>query len=73
MTLKNEFDKTVNDVKDGVSESAHRTVADAEKARRETEGNEMTSSEKLESLANEGRHRTQGEIDHAKRAVRDHT
>ncbi len=73
MTLKDELNKTVNDVKDAASESAHRTAADAEKARRETESDEMTSSEKLESLADEGKHRTQAEIDHAKRAVRDHT
>lgn len=73
MSIKHEIDKAARDVKDASSEALHRTAADAEKARREAEGDEMTSGEKLESMANEAKHRTQAGVDAAKRSVRDNT
>lgn len=73
MSIKHEIDKTARDLKDATSEAFHRTAAEAEKARRDAEGEEMTSGEKLESMANEAKHRTQAGVDSAKRSVRDNT
>jgi hypothetical protein len=84
MTIKNNIDKAITDakdaakkgiqdIKDATSEQLHRNAADQERERRKLESDDMTSSEKLESLAEEGKHRTQAEIDKAKRTVRDHT
>jgi hypothetical protein len=42
-----------------------------EKAKRETLGDELTPSEKVRSALNEAKHRTQAEIDAAKRNIRD--
>ena len=63
----------VDDVKDSIHEGGHRAAADAEKAKRETLGNEMKPSEKVGSAVNEAKHRTQAEYDAAKRDVRDKT
>ncbi|HEY1883691.1 MAG TPA: hypothetical protein VGG51_11695 [Candidatus Cybelea sp.] len=63
----------VDDVRDATHEARHRSVADVEKSKRETLGNEMTPSEKAGSVLNETKHRTQAEIDAAKRHVRDET
>ena len=65
--------RTTDDVKDTIHEGAHRTAADAERARREGFGDEMTGGEKVKSVLDEAKHRTQAEIDAAKRNVRDHT
>lgn len=84
MTIKNSLDKVITDVKDATkkgiedvkdatSEVLHRGAAEAERERRERESNDMTSGEKLESLAEEGKHRVAADIDKAKRTVRDHT
>lgn len=63
----------VDDTKDAVHEAGHRAAADAEKTRRDALGNEMTPGEKVGSAANEIKHRTQAEVDEAKRKLRDHT
>jgi hypothetical protein len=73
MTLKDQMDKAVKDVRDGTDEALHRGAADAEKARREAEADEMTSGEKLESMANEAKHRAQAGVDATKRTIRDNT
>lgn len=63
----------VKNVRDTVDEAKHRTIADAERARRETLGDEMTPGEKVKSGANEAKHRVEAEIDKGKREVREHT
>jgi phosphosulfolactate synthase (CoM biosynthesis protein A) len=73
MSLKDQVDKGVKDVRDSAREAMHRGVADAEKEKREELGDEMTASEKLDSMANEAKNRAQAEIDAGKRSVRDHT
>lgn len=62
--------RTTDNVKDAIHEGQHRTAADAEKARRESLGDELTGSEKVKSVLNEAKHRTQAEIDAGKRDVR---
>lgn len=62
---------TIEDAKDATSEMRHRTAAEGEKVKRELAGSEMTVGEKLGSAVNEGKERTQAEIDAAKRHLRD--
>jgi len=62
--------KTVADVRDGADEAMHRSAADAEKTRRDVAGNSLTPKEKLVSAASEIQHRTQAEMDRAKRELR---
>jgi hypothetical protein len=64
---------TVRNAKDTVDEAMHRSTAEAEHTRREVDGENMTTEEKLTSMANEAKHLTQAEIDKAKREVRKHT
>ena len=64
---------TVHNAKDTIDEALHRSTADAEHMRRDVDGENMTTEEKLTSLANEAKHRTEAEIDKAKREVRKHT
>jgi hypothetical protein len=64
---------TVRNAKDTIDEAMHRSTAEAERMRRDVDGENMTTEEKLTSLANEAKHRTEAEIDKAKREVRKHT
>lgn len=64
---------TVRNAKDTIDEAMHRSTAEAEHMRRDVDGENMTTEEKLTSLANEAKHRTEAEIDKAKREVRKHT
>ncbi|HTC29568.1 MAG TPA: hypothetical protein VK702_02510 [Candidatus Acidoferrum sp.] len=61
---------TVDDVRDAVHEVAHRTTADAERARREVD-DEMTPEERAKSMANEAKNRLQANVDAAKRRIRE--
>jgi hypothetical protein len=65
--------KGIADAKDAAGEVLHRSGAEAEKTRREVEGDTMTTGEKVASVVNETKHRTQAEIDAAKRNLRDST
>jgi hypothetical protein len=67
------IDKAGKNVKDSFNEARHRGEADAERASRETLGDEMTTSEKVGSVVNEAKNRTQAEIDAAKRELRNKT
>ena len=68
--LRGDAAKVVEDARDAVGETLHRSAAEAERSRRETEGDKMTTSEKVVSGVSELKHRTQAEIDAAKRASR---
>jgi hypothetical protein len=59
-----------NDVKDAANEVKHRTIAEAEHAKREVLGNDMTAGEKVKSGLNEAKNRAQAELDKIKREVR---
>ncbi|MFY9664815.1 MAG: hypothetical protein WAL67_05355 [Candidatus Cybelea sp.] len=65
--------RAADDTRDAVHEGGHRIAADAEKARREDTGDTLSASEKAKSVVNEATHRTQAEIDAAKRKIRDKT
>lgn len=68
--MSDKIKDTVRNAKDTIDEALHRSSAEAEKTRREVDGESMTTEEKLTSLANEGKHRAEAEIDKAKREVR---
>jgi hypothetical protein len=61
----------VDDVKDRLHESEHRTAAEGERARRDLLGDEMKPGEKAGSIADEAKNRAQAEIDAMKRELRD--
>ncbi len=71
MSTKNPIQHAVDDVRDATKEALHRSTAEAEHARREALGDEMTWGEKAKSGANELKNRAQAEVDHAKRKARD--
>lgn len=71
--MSDQMKKAGADLHDAAEEIKHRTVAEAEKLKRDALGDELTTGEKIESGANELKNRTQAEIDKAKRGLRDHT
>jgi len=73
MGLKDELNKAAHNVGDALHEAGHKTSADAERADREVAGDTMTPGEKLGSVATEGKERLLGDVDHAKRDVRNNT
>ena len=60
----------VDDVRDTVNESKHRSAAEIEHDRRETAGDVMTPGEKLGSAAKEGKERVLADVDKTKRDAR---
>ncbi len=75
--MKNAFDsavdhtkKAVADVRDRADEALHASAADAEKTHRADAGDTLTTKERIASGAREIEHRTQVELDRAKRAMR---
>jgi hypothetical protein len=59
------------DTKDMVDEAKHRVAADAEKAKRAVEGDDMPLGERVASHVKEAGHNVAADIDKAKRNVRD--
>jgi len=70
-TITGQIKRGVKDVRDAVDETMHRSTADAERARRETEGDLMTPGEKVQSGVNEAKERLEAEGDKTKRNIRD--
>lgn len=70
---KNAIGKGIDNIKDSASEAMHRSTAEAEKTRRDVAGDDMTASEKLGSMFNEGKNRAQAEVDEGKRDLRNNT
>ena len=70
MSNKDTIKNTIDDVRDTANEAKHRTVAEAEHARRDIAGNDMTLGDKTKSAANELKNRAQAEIDKTKRELR---
>lgn len=65
--------KGIENVKDAISEAGHRSAAEGEQAKRDLHGDEMTTSEKIGSVANQAKEATQAEIDAAKQKARNDT
>ena len=73
MDIKKSVKDSIDNTRDATREVLHRSTADAEHARRDLDGDEMTAGEKLRSTGNEVKNRTQAEMDKIKREVRSHT
>ncbi|MBC5823302.1 MAG: hypothetical protein GIW99_11115 [Candidatus Eremiobacteraeota bacterium] len=73
MDLKKDFNKAVDNVKDGLDEAKHRSQAEGERAKRDVDGDNMTAGEKLESNVKEGGHNLGADWDKTKRDVRNET
>ena len=63
----------VNNIKDTVSEAGHRSAAEGEQAKRDVAGDEMTASQKLGSMVNQGAETIKADVDASKRDVRNNT
>jgi len=70
MSFKDEVKKTADNIKDALNEAKHRSTAEKEQEERDVLGDEMTTSEKVGSVANQLKNETQANIDRAKRDVR---
>ncbi len=70
MAIRDEVDKTIDNVKDAAHEIKHRAVADAERTKRDLDGDDMTTSEKIGSVVNQKKNEAQATIDKAKRDLR---
>jgi hypothetical protein len=73
MDLKKDVDRLGKDLKDTADEVKHRFKAGEERGKREAAGDEMTTTEKVESALKEAGHETAAEFDKTKREVRDNT
>lgn len=71
--MSNEVKKIVNDARDAVKETVHRSNADAEHETRDEMGSLMTPGEKAGSAAREVSEEAKAEMDRAKRKLRDST
>jgi hypothetical protein len=71
--VKQAVKDSVDNVIDATRESLHRSSADAERMRRDVDGDRMTTTEKMTSATNETRERVAAGIDHAKQEVRKRT
>ncbi len=72
-SITDEVKKGVQDVRDSAGAAMHHSAAEAERERRETEGDTMTPGEKMASGADEAKERIKEGVDNAKRSVRDNT
>ena len=72
-TITGQIKRGVKDVRDATDETMHRSAADAERAKRDVAGEEMTPGEKIASGLNEAKERLEAEGDKAKRNIRDNT
>ena len=70
MGIKDEFNKVVDNVKDTMSEGAHKSEAEGEQAKRDVAGDSMSPSEKAGSMFNQAKNDVQGDTDAAKRDIR---
>jgi hypothetical protein len=77
MALKDDINKlgnkakdAIDNVKDSVNEASHRSAADAEQAKRDLAGDQMTPGEKASSVLNQAKNTIQGDLDAAKREAR---
>ena len=73
MGLKDELNKAVRNVQDAFKEAGHRGEAQAEQTKRDVAGDQMTTSEKAGSMANQAKNTVEAEFDKAKQDVRNNT
>lgn len=72
-SITDEVKRGVQDVRDSAAEAVHHSAAEAEKTRREVDGDTMTPGEKVASGFDEAKERLKAGADAAKRNIRDNT
>lgn len=70
MSIKDSVNKLVNNTKDAVHETQHRSAAEGEHAKREVAGDDLTLGQKANSVVKETTNDVQAEADKAKRESR---
>jgi hypothetical protein len=70
MGLKDDVTKAVENTKDRLSEGGHDAVANAEQAKRDLAGDELTPDEVAGSKLNQAKNEIQAGVDRAKREIR---
>lgn len=65
--------KNIDNTRDAIHEAHHRSMAEAEEAKRKALRDHLSPGEKAGSALNEAKHRTQAEIDAAKHDLRNKT
>lgn len=73
MNIKHSVKKVAENIHDRIDETAHRTVAEGENARRKVAGDKMTRSEKVKSMVNQAKHEIKANVDKAKRTIRENS
>ena len=71
--MGDDLKKAVDDTKDALRETKHRTEAGLEHAKRDIAGDAMTTGEKVKSVVHEDVENTKADVDRAKREIRDKT
>lgn len=69
--MANEMKRTIDDISDSVKEGIHRGNAAAEHETRKDFGDDMTTGEKVDSVANEAGENIKAGVDKTKRGIRD--
>jgi hypothetical protein len=70
LNFKDKLVQTFEDAKDSVNEALHRSEANAEQAKRDVAGEEMTPAEHASSMMNQAKNNVQADIDKTKRDLR---
>jgi F0F1-type ATP synthase membrane subunit b/b' len=70
MGLKDDTTKALENAKDRLSEGGHDAVANAEQAKRDLVGDELTPDEVAGSKLNQAKNEIQAGVDRAKREIR---
>ena len=73
MGLKKQIRKTVDNVKDTARETKHRAESGAERAKRESFGQDMTATQKVRSAGRQAKSDVQADWDKTKRDIRKKT
>lgn len=73
MGIKDSIEKGIENVKDALSESSHRSAAEGEQAKRDLLGDELTPADRVKSVANQAKENVQADYDEAKRKLREKT
>jgi hypothetical protein len=73
MNIAKKVRDTVDNARDSMKETMHRSTADAEQARREATGGTMTPGDEIASVANEVKNRVEAVGHKVRRELRKHS
>ncbi len=67
---QDKIERTLKNTHDTIDQTLHESAAQAQRSRRESDGDEMTTKEKIVSHADELRHRVDAGVDEVKKKAR---